>query len=70
MSALGEFFFSILENYEYLSLHKKKILDRNDGSIDTVVPVVEETFVEHLQVLGIPGEGEAVSGHGVPRSNG
>lgn len=51
-------------------LYKKKILDRNDGSIDTVVPVVEETFVEHLQVLGIPGEGEAVSGHGVPRSNG
>jgi len=35
----------------------------------TVISVVEQPFVEHLQILGISGEREAVSRHGVPRSN-
>lgn len=53
-----------------MNLYEKRIWIETMEVKYTVVPVVEETFVEHLQVLGIPGEGEAVSGHGVPRSNG
>ena len=53
-----------------MNLYEKRIWIETMEIKYTVVPVVEETFVEHLQVLGIPGEGEAVSGHGVPRSNG
>lgn len=35
----------------------------------TVVSVVQQSFVEHLQVLGVPGERDAVAGHGVPGAN-
>jgi len=36
---------------------------------NTVISVVEQPFIEHLQILGIPGERKAVSRHGIPWSD-